>query len=109
MTDDSLVWDIIQFKYMILVIIIVFMNINFQKGDTQKTKIIAYSYNNGSVTGHTGVSSILVGIHFRGFRKKITIFRIRTSTFVPKNMLYRVLLSLDMHSISWIMCENVFN
>lgn len=40
MTDDSLVWDIIQFKYMILVIIIVFMNINFQRGDTLKQKTL---------------------------------------------------------------------
>lgn len=82
---------------MILVIIIVFMNINFQRGDTLKQK---------SISLHTlttmGLSLDILGFHqfllasiFVDLEKKITIFQTRTGTFEPKDMPYRVLLSLD--------------
>lgn len=37
-----------------------------------KAKTVGYSYSNGSIDiiEHTVVSSILMGINFRGFRKK---------------------------------------
>lgn len=95
MTDDSLVWDIIQFKYMILVIIIVFMNINFQRGDTLKQKTLHTLTTMGLSLDIPWFHQFLLVSIFVDLEKKITIFRIRTSTFVPKNMLYRVLLSLD--------------
>lgn len=80
---------------MILVIIIVFMNINFQKGDTQKQKSLHTLTTMGLSLDILGFHQFLLASIFVDLAKKITIFQTRTGTFVPKDMPYRVLLSLD--------------